>query len=99
MSNVKFAAIAAVAAIGSFMSPAFADDMKPGMMTMTTADGKMSSMPMPDQAHVTMMLKSAQVMGEDMVLFAWGGKFYVAKNEKMPDGKMTFDYWGLHGTK
>lgn len=99
MTYLRFAAGAAMAALCAMSVAASADDMKPGMMTMVTPDGKMTDMPMPSKDKIDMMLKSAQVMGEDMAIFYWGNKLYMVKNEKMPNGMMSFDYWGIHSTR
>jgi hypothetical protein len=99
MITLKHAALAAVAASFTIAAPVLADEMKPGMMVMATADGKVMTMPMPSKDMVDAMRKNAQEMGTDMALFVWGSKVYLVKNEKMPDGKMSFDYWGLHGTR
>jgi len=47
MLTLKYAALAAVAASFTIAAPVLADEMKPGMMVMATADGKVMTMPMP----------------------------------------------------
>ncbi len=99
MSRFTLSAVAVAAALCSFSSAVLADEMPADKMMMITADGKTSMVAMPDKAMMADIMKHAQAMGEDMVIFVFGNKFYVAKNEKMADGKMTFDYWGIHGSK
>jgi len=79
--------------------PALADEMKPGTVTILSQDGKVSSIPMPDQAKVADMVAHGQEVKNDKVFFVWGSKFYYTSNEKMADGRMSFDYWGFHGTR
>lgn len=94
--RVTMAAVIAAAAIGATV---IADEMKSGTMMMVEPSGKMGNMAMPDQAKMEDMMKHAEEMKDGMLIVVWGQRLYVVKNEKMPDGKMTFDYWGLHGVK
>jgi hypothetical protein len=96
MSHLKNAALVVAGAACAIVSLAFAEDVKPDSMMMFTPNGKTASMPMPDKAKLDMMMKHAAEMKDDMVILVWGNKTYMIKNEKMPDGKMMFDAWGLH---
>ena len=92
--TVAVAVAAAVIAVG-----VVADDMKNGSAMMVEPTGKMSNTAMPDKAMMDDMMKHAEPMPDGMLIVVWGQRLYIVKNEKMPDGKMTFDYWGLHGVK
>lgn len=98
MSRFSLSVLAVSAALCSVSTTVLADDMPADKMIMVTTDGKTATVPIPDKAMMADILKHAQLVGEDMLIFVWGNKFYVAKNEKMADGKMTFDYWGIHGS-
>ncbi len=98
MSRLLLVSLAVAAALCTFSPPSFADDMKNGMIMMVMPDGKTSSMTI-DKAKVDMMMKNAQEMKEGVAIFVWGNKTYMIHDEKMSDGKMMFDYWGLHGTR
>jgi hypothetical protein len=76
-----------------------ADPMPSGSMIMVMPDGKTATMPMPDPGKVEMMLKGAHPMNDEMIILVWGAKTYMLKNEKMSDGRMSFDAWGLHFDK
>jgi len=100
MSVSKRLTLAAAVGAAIVAAAVVADDMKNGSMTMVEPTGKMSAMGMPgDKAMMDDMMKHAVPMPDGMVIMVWGQKLYVVKNEKMPDGKMTFDYWGLHGQR
>jgi hypothetical protein len=99
MSRFTLPTLAAATLLCSFSASALADDMPSNKIMMVTADGKMTMVAMPDKDMMAKMMKSAQVMGEDMAIFVFGTKLYVVKNEKMADGMMSFDYWGIHGTR
>lgn len=91
-----------VAAVGflSMSLPVLADDMKSGSeIMMIMHDGRTGAMPMMDKAKMEMMLKNAEEVKDDMAIFVWGNKLYIAKNTKMADGRMTFDAWGAHFEK
>ena len=96
MSHLKHAALVLAGGACAVVSLAFAQDAKPDTMMMFMSNGKMANMPMPDKAKLDMMMKHAVEMKDDMVILVWGNKTYMIKNEKMPDGKMMFDAWGLH---
>jgi hypothetical protein len=96
MSYPRSAALAVVGAVCLFFPAAFAAEANGDQMTMFKPDGKMSSMPLPDKATLDMMMKHAVEVNSDMIVLVWGAKTYMIKNEKMPDGKMMFDAWGLH---
>lgn len=98
MSRLLLASLAMVAALCASSTPSFADEMKNGTIMMVAPDGKSTTMTV-DKAKVDMMMKKAQEMNEDMAILVWGHKVYVFHDEKMSDGKMMFDYWGLHGTR
>jgi hypothetical protein len=98
MHKLKIAGLGLVFAAFAFMSPASAAHMK-NMMFMVHPGGAMSALPMPDKKKIAEMIKDADPIGEDMVLMAWGGNFYLMKNHKMSNGQMSFDYWGFHGTR
>jgi len=99
MSVTKKMTVAAALATAVIALAVVADDMKSGTLMMVEPTGKSSSMPMPDKAMMDDMMKHAEEVKDGMVIVVWGQRLYVVKNEKMPDGKMTFDYWGLHGVK
>jgi hypothetical protein len=99
MSVTKKMTVAAAVAAAVIAVAVVADDMKSGTLMMVEPTGKSSSMPMPDKAMMDDMMKHAEEVKDGMVIVVWGQRLYVVKNEKMPDGKMTFDYWGLHGVK
>ena len=96
----KIAAIAATAGSICLASPVLADDMmaKPEIM-MIMKDGKVGAMPIMDKAKMEEMMKNAVEIKDDMAFFVWGNKFYMVKNTKMADGRMTFDAWGAHFAK
>ncbi len=98
MSRLKLAGFGILAIGCALSSPSLADEMKNGMMMMISPDGKTSTMPI-DKHKAEMMMKHAEKMDSDMAFFVWGNKLYAVKNEKMSDGKMSFDYWGLHGVR
>jgi hypothetical protein len=91
MSPFKHATLAAAAIACLLSVPALAQDK----MMVVSPNGQMSSMAMPDKATMDMMMKHAVPMSADMAIVVWGAKTYMVKNEKMPDGKMTFDVWGI----
>jgi hypothetical protein len=93
---MTMAVVIAAAAAGAAV---IAEEMKNGTMMMVDPSGKMSDMAMPDKAKMDDMMKHAEEVQDGMLIMVWGHKLYVVKNEKMPDGKMTFDYWGIHGVK
>lgn len=102
MSIAKKAAIVSAIAIAAIGVAVIAEDMKDGSMTMVEPSGKMVAMKNAsavDKAMMDDMMKHAEEVKDGMVIMVWGQRLYVVKNEKMPDGKMTFDYWGLHGVK
>ncbi|HMA49041.1 MAG TPA: hypothetical protein VKP60_04755 [Magnetospirillaceae bacterium] len=99
MSVTKKVTVAAAVAAAVIAVAVIAEDMKNGTAMMVEPSGKMSNMAMPDKAMMDDMMKHAEEVKDGMVIMVWGQKLYVVKNEKMPDGKMTFDYWGLHGVK
>ena len=99
MSVAKRVAVTVVIAAVAAGAAVIAQEMKNGTVMMVEPSGQMSSMPMPDKAKMDDMMKHAEEMKDGMVIVVWGQRLYVVKNEKMPDGKMTFDYWGLHGVK
>lgn len=99
MSVTKKVTVAAAVAVGLIAVAVIADDMKNGSAMMVEPSGKMSNMAMPDKAMMDEMMKHAEPMPDGMLIVVWGQRLYIVKNEKMPDGKMTFDYWGLHGVK
>ena len=99
MSVTKKVTVAVAVAAAVIAVAVVADDMKNGSTMMVEPTGKMTSMPMPDQAKMDDMMKHAEQMPDGMLIVVWGQRLYIVKNEKMPDGKMTFDYWGLHGVK
>jgi hypothetical protein len=99
MSVTKKATVAAAVAVGLIAVAVIADDMKNGSAMMVEPSGKMSTMAMPDKSMMDEMMKHAEPMPDGMLVLVWGQRLYIVKNEKMPDGKMTFDYWGLHGVK
>ena len=99
MSVTKKVTVAAAIAAAVIAVAVIADDMKAGTMMMVEPTGKMSDMGMPDKAKMDDMMKHAEQMPDGMLIVVWGQRLYIVKNEKMPDGKMTFDYWGLHGVK
>jgi hypothetical protein len=85
-------AILAAAGIALMLSvPALAQDK----MMVISPSGQMSSMKMPDKAMMDMMMQHATPVSPDMAIVVWGAKTYMIKNEKMPDGRMTFDVWGI----
>jgi hypothetical protein len=91
MSSFKHATLA-TAGIACLLSlPALAQDK----MMVISPSGQMSNMAMPDKAKMDMMMKHAIPMSDDMAILVWGTKTYMIKNEKMPDGKMSFDVWGI----
>jgi hypothetical protein len=96
----NLAAVAAMTGSICLSLPAFADDMmaKPEIM-MIMKDGKTGVMPIMDKAKMEDMMKNAEEMKDDMAFFVWGNKFYVVKNTKMADGRMSFDAWGAHFVK
>ncbi len=98
MNHLKIAGLALVFAAFAFMSPASAAHMKNGIF-MIHPNGSMSALKMPDKSKIAEMIKDADPIGEDMVIMVWGGNFYMMKNHKMPNGQMSFDYWGFHGTR
>jgi hypothetical protein len=97
MRHLTFAAIGLAFGAFAFMSPASAEHMKDGSMFLVGPDGSMKSLPRGDKAKILQMIKAADPIGEDMVVFVWGGKFYMMKNHKMDDGRMSFDAFGIHG--
>lgn len=99
MSVAKRVAVTVVIAAVAAGAAVIAQEMKNGTVMMVEPSGQMSSMPMPDKAKMDEMMKHAEEVKDGMVIVVWGQRLYVVKNEKMPDGKMTFDYWGLHGVK
>lgn len=102
MSVAKKVTMAAVVAAAVAGVAVIADDMKNGAMTMVEPTGKMVALKNAstvDKAMMDDMMKHAEEIKDGMVIMVWGQKLYVIKNEKMADGKMTFDYWGLHGVK
>jgi hypothetical protein len=99
MSYLRITVLGVCAAACVLTSASFADDMKDGSMMMVMPDGKTAMMPMPDKAKMDMMMKKAEMVKDDMMVIVWGNQTYVIKNEKMADGKMLFDFWGLHGVK
>ena len=99
MSVTKKVTVATSVAVALIAVAVIADDMKNGTAMMVEPTGKMISMAMPDQAKMDDMMKHAEPVPDGMVIMVWGQRLYIVKNEKMPDGKMTFDYWGLHGVK
>jgi len=96
MSYLKSAVLAVVGAASLFFPAAFAAEANGDAMMMFKPDGKMSSMPLPDKATLDMIMKHAVELNSDTVVLVWGAKTYMIKNERMPDGKMMFDAWGLH---
>ena len=91
MSYFKHAFLAAAGLACILSLPALAEDK----VMVISPKGQMSSMPMPDKAMMDSMMKHAIPMNDDMAILVWGTKTYMVKNEKMPDGKMTFDVWGI----
>ncbi|MEI9983151.1 MAG: hypothetical protein WDN69_08000 [Aliidongia sp.] len=91
MSYFKHAFLAAAGITCILSLPALADDK----VMVISPKGQMSSMAMPDKAMMDSMMKHATPMNDDMAILVWGTKTYMVKNEKMPDGKMTFDVWGI----
>lgn len=91
MFHIKHATLAAAGMACLIAAPALAQDK----MMVISPNGQMSSMSMPDKATMDMMMKHAKLMSPDMAILVWGAKTYMVKNEKMPDGKMTFDVWGI----
>ncbi len=87
--NHAFLAAAGVACLVAL--PALAADK----VMIMSPDGKMSSMKMPDKAMMDKIMEHATPVDPDMAILVWGTKTYMIKNEKMPDGKMTFDVWGI----
>lgn len=84
---------AALAGLALALSlPAFAADDK---VMVVSPNGAMKSMAMPDKAMMDSMMQHAVPMSADMAILVWGTKTYMIKNEKMPDGRMTFDVWGI----
>jgi len=74
-----------------FSLPALAEDK----VMVISPGGQMSSMKMPDKAMMDSIMAHATPVSPDMAILVWGSKTYMIKNEKMPDGKMTFDVWGI----
>jgi len=102
MSVAKKVTVAALALAAVVGVAVIAEDMKDGSMMMVDPTGKMSTLKnasMVDKPMMDDMMKHAEEMKDGMVIMVWGQRLYVVKNEKMADGKMTFDYWGLHGQK
>ncbi|GEM_PF-5407359 len=102
MSIAKKVTVAAVVAAAVAGMAVIADDMKNGSMTMVEPSGKVTELKNAatvDKAMMDDMMKHAEEMKDGMVIMVWGQRLYIVKNEKMADGKMTFDYWGLHGVK
>jgi len=95
MSYLKLAIVAVAGMAYAFSLPVSAADAKSGSVMMVSPDGKMSKMPMPDKAHMDMIMQHAVPLSDDMAVIVWGAKTYMVKNEKMPDGRMTFDVWGI----
>jgi hypothetical protein len=91
--------VLAVVVSACILPTAFAAEANGDAMLMFKPDGKMASMPLPDKATLDMMMKHAVEVNSDMVVLVWGSKTYMIKNEKMPDGKMMFDVWGIHFEK
>lgn len=96
MGQLKMAALALIGTACGLCAPASAEEMKEGTMMMITPNGQMSEMSAPDKKTVEQMLKHAEEMKGEAVLFVWGHKVYVVKNKQMENGKMMFDVWGLH---
>ena len=102
MSVAKKMTVAALAAAALVGVAVIADDMKDGAMTMIAPTGQMSTMTnanMVEKAKMNDIMKHAEEVKDGMIIMVWGQRLYVVKNEKMADGKMTFEYWGLHGEK
>jgi hypothetical protein len=91
MSNFKHVFLAAAGMACLIALPALAEDK----VMVVSPNGQMSSMKMPDKAMMDQMMQHATPMNPDMAILVWGTKTYMIKNEKMPDGKMTFDVWGI----
>jgi hypothetical protein len=91
MSRFNHVLLAASGLACLFALPALADDR----VMLISPTGQISSMPMPDKAMMEKMMAHATPVSPDMAILVWGTKTYMVKNEKMPDGKMTFDVWGI----
>jgi hypothetical protein len=94
MSHFKLAALAIAGALCVVSLPALAQDHGDSMMVISPG-GKMAKMAMPDKAMMDKMMEHAIPMNDDMAILVWGAKTYMIKNEKMADGRMTFDVWGI----
>ena len=79
----------------AFSAPGIAADAKNDKIMIMSPNGAMKSMAMPDKAMMDSMMQHATPVSDDMAILVWGTKTYMIKNEKMPDGKMTFDVWGI----
>ena len=88
-SKHAFLAAAGIACLVAL--PALAEDK----VMVVSPNGQMSSMKMPDKAMMDKMMEHATPVNPDMAILVWGTKTYMIKNEKMPDGRMTFDVWGI----
>ena len=102
MSIAKKVTVAAIAAAAVVGVAVIAEDMTNGSMTMVEPSGKVTQLKnasLVEKAKMDDMMKHAEEVKDGMVIMVWGQRLYVVKNEKMADGKMTFDYWGLHGVK
>lgn len=88
-SKHAFLAAAGIACLVAL--PALAEDK----VMVVSPNGQMSSMKMPDKAMMDKIMEHATPVSADMAILVWGAKTYMIKNEKMPDGKMTFDVWGI----
>ena len=94
MSHFKLAALAIAAVLCAVSLPALAQEHGDSMMVISPG-GKMAKMAMPDKAMMDMMMKHAVPVDDNMAIVVWGAKTYMIKNEKMADGRMTFDVWGI----
>jgi hypothetical protein len=92
MAPLKPVALVLAGLALALSSPALAADDK---IMVVSPNGAMKSMAMPDKAMMDSMMQHAVPMSDDMAILVWGTKTYMIKNEKMPDGKMTFDVWGI----
>lgn len=92
MAPLKPVALVLAGLALALSSPALAADDK---IMVVSPNGAMKSMAMPDKAMMDSMMQHAVPMSDDMAILVWGTKTYMIKNEKMPDGRMTFDVWGI----
>ena len=95
MVNLKPVGLALAGLALVLTAPAVAADAKNDKVMVISPDGAMKSMAMPDKPMMDSMMQHAVPMSDDMAILVWGTKTYMIKNEKMPDGKMTFDVWGI----